>query len=224
MHETSFYREFLDIFPLCAEPAFTSVASEGNLSHVHSIFFSKPYVVMRISGGIGRGRRLKVPGGSHVRPTSDKVKQALFNILSDRVASAVFLDLFAGAGGIGIEALSRGAAHVTFVDVSRDSLNVIKHNIEQAGFIDRALVVLSKAESFLKKKSGPYDIVFLDPPYDEAIEPLLELIAGTTIVHPDSIIITEHFKKQLSPHKVMQLTLCREARYGDTVLAFYKFS
>lgn len=160
--------------------------------------------------------------GSRVRPTSDKVKQALFNILGDRATDAVFLDLFAGAGGIGIEALSRGAARVTFVDASRDSLNSIKQNIEQLGFGDRAQVVLSKAESFLKKPSGLYDIVFLDPPYAEEIAPLLALIAGSGILKPDSIVIAEHFKKQPSPESAGELTLCRQAKYGDTVLAFYK--
>jgi 16S rRNA (guanine(966)-N(2))-methyltransferase RsmD len=177
---------------------------------------------MRVTGGIGRGRRLKVPTGSRVRPTSDKVKQALFNILGDRVAGSAFLDLFAGAGGIGIEALSRGAGRVVFVDASRDSLNSIKQNLEQTGFGDRAEVVLSKAASFLKKPSGPYDIVFLDPPYAEETAPLLEQIAGARILKPDSILIAEHFKKQPSPERAGSLERYREARYGDTVLAFYK--
>src|SRR5512147_404851 len=121
---------------------------------------------MRITGGTGRGRRLKVPAGPRVRPTSDKVKQALFNIIGSRIEGATFLDLFAGAGGIGIEALSRGAGRVAFVDDSRESLKIIRSNVEQAGFADhRALLVFSKVESFLKKPSGPYDFIFLDPPY-----------------------------------------------------------
>jgi 16S rRNA (guanine966-N2)-methyltransferase len=177
---------------------------------------------MRVTGGIGRGRRLKVPSGSRVRPTSDKVKQALFNILGDRVDGSAFLDLYAGAGGIGIEALSRGATRVTFVDASRDSLNSIKQNIEQLGFGDRAAIVLAKAESFLKKPSGPYDILFLDPPYAEEMAPLLELIAAAEIMKSDAIVIAEHFKKQLSPNKAGKLELYREAQYGDTVLAFYR--
>lgn len=177
---------------------------------------------MRVTGGIGRGRRLKVPAGSSVRPTSDKVKQALFNILADRVEAAVFLDLYAGAGGIGIEALSRGAAHVTFVDVSKEALAVLRHNVEQMGFGDHAEVVPAKAESFLKKPSRPYDIVFLDPPYAEEMAPLLDLIAGSKILKSASIVIAEHFKKQPSPEKAGALALYRESRYGDTVLAFYK--
>ncbi len=160
--------------------------------------------------------------GSRIRPTSDKVKQALFNILGDRTAGSSFLDLYAGAGGIGIEALSRDAARVTFVDASRNSLNVVKQNIEQTGFGDRAEVVLSKAELFLKKQAGRYDIVFLDPPYADAMQPLLELIAESGILNAGSIVIAEHFKKQPSPEQAGRLTLCRQAKYGDTVLAFYK--
>jgi 16S rRNA (guanine(966)-N(2))-methyltransferase RsmD len=176
---------------------------------------------MRITGGIGRGRTLKVPAGSKVRPTSDKVKQALFNILGDRVPGSVFLDLFAGAGGIGIEALSRGAERVVFVDGTRESLETVKHNIEKTGFGERAEAVLSKVEPFLKKRSGPYDIVFLDPPYTMEMLPLLQLVAGSGLLKRDAVVIAEHFKKQASPVTAGALALYREAKYGDTVLAFY---
>jgi 16S rRNA (guanine(966)-N(2))-methyltransferase RsmD len=177
---------------------------------------------MRITGGIGRGRQLKVPAGEKVRPTSDKVKQALFNILGDRVPGSVFLDLFAGAGGVGIEALSRGADRVVFVDGDRGSLDVVKHNIEHAGFAHCAETVLAKAETFLKKRSGPYDIVFLDPPYTMEMLPLLQQVAGSGLLKNDAVVIAEHFRKQLSPGMAGALALEREARYGDTVLAFYK--
>jgi 16S rRNA (guanine(966)-N(2))-methyltransferase RsmD len=159
-----------------------------------------------------------------VRPTSDKVKQALFNIIGEKVIDAFFLDLFAGAGGIGIEALSRGAGHVVFVDSSRASLTVVRQNIDQTGFGDKSQAVLSKVESFLKKPSASYDIVFLDPPYADELQPLLELIAGAGLLKSDSIVIAEHFKKQSSPAVAGGLTLYREAKYGDTVLAFYKLS
>ena len=117
---------------------------------------------MRITGGTSKGRNLKVPAGSKVRPTSDKVKQALFNILGEKVNKASFLDLFAGAGGIGIEALSRGAERVVFVDDARYSLHVIKKNIELIGFGKRAEIVGAKVDKFLKKASEHFDIVFLD--------------------------------------------------------------
>ncbi len=179
---------------------------------------------MRVTSGTGRGRRLKVPSGSRVRPTSDKVKQALFNILGDRVIDAEFLDLFAGAGGIGLEALSRGAGRVVFVDSSRESIDAVKHNVELTDFSSRAQTVLSKVESFLRKQSRPFDIVFLDPPYAAELQPLLELIAAAGVAKTDGIVIAEHFKKQPSSEKAGSLSLYREARYGDTVLAFYKNS
>lgn len=177
---------------------------------------------MRITGGTGRGRRLKVPAGPRVRPTSDKVKQALFNIIGGRIEGSTFLDLFAGAGGIGIEALSRGADQVAFVDDSNESLKIIRSNVKQAGFAGRAQIVFARAESFLRKPTGPYDIIFLDPPYAMQLESLLELIANSGIVKPGGDVIAEHFKKQPSPSRAGTLTLYREARYGDTVLAFYR--
>lgn len=176
---------------------------------------------MRVTGGNERGRQLKAPPGSSVRPTSDKVKQALFNILGDRVAGAVFLDLFAGAGGIGIDALSRGAERAVFVDEARGSLAVVRQNIDDLGYGNRAVTVLSTAEAFLKKPSGHYDIAFLDPPYADNMQPLLELLASAGVLKPDAIVVAEHMKKQPSPEKAGCLTLQRAARYGDTVLAFY---
>ncbi len=177
---------------------------------------------MRITGGTSKGRNLKVPAGSKVRPTSDKVKQALFNILGEKVSKSSFLDLFAGAGGIGIEALSRGAERVVFVDDARDSLHVIKKNLELIGFGKRAEIIGAKAEKYLKKASEQFDIVFLDPPYTLEQEPVLNLIAESGMLRPDSIVIAEHFKKQPSPKQAGVLMLTREAVYGDTVLAFYE--
>lgn len=176
---------------------------------------------MRITGGMGRGRRLKGPSGKRIRPTSEKVKQALFNILSDKIGGAVFLDLFAGAGGIGIEAISRGAARAVFVDASKDAVRLILANIQAADFADRAVVIHSGAEAFLKRGGYTFDIVFLDPPYAEDLEPLLRMISEADILSQDGIVVAERFKKQSSVERAGGLALFREARYGDTVLAFY---
>ncbi len=177
---------------------------------------------MRITGGTGKGRRLRVPAGSRVRPTSDKVKQALFNILGGKVSGSLFLDLFAGTGGIGIEALSRGAQQVFFVDDSRSSLEATRHNIDQAGFGDKVKVIPSRAESYLKKAQEQFDVIFLDPPYSLDQDPLLHLVSSSGVLKPDSTVVFEHFKKQKSPETAGRLVLDREAVYGDTVLAFYR--
>jgi len=178
--------------------------------------------IMRITGGTGRGRKLKVPSGSRVRPTSDKVKQALFNILGESVRHARILDLYAGTGGVGIEALSRGAASVSFVDVAGESLKVIRLNIDQAGLSGRARLVASKAEAYLARTEEQFDIIFLDPPYAVEQGPLLELISASRVLLDGSVVVFEHFKKQTSPGQAGRLALYREAQYGDTVLAFYK--
>ena len=179
---------------------------------------------MRVSGGKGRGRKLRVPAGARVRPTSDKVKQALFNILGDRVQGAAFLDLYAGAGGIGIEALSRGAGRVIFVDTSRDSADCIRQNLDNMGIGEGAQVIQADVQAFLNKHGETYDIVFLDPPYAMDLGPLLEQIGAARVVKVDSLVIAEHFKKQPSPEQAGRLVLDREKHYGDTVLAFYKLA
>lgn len=177
---------------------------------------------MRVTGGIGRGKRLRVPAGDRVRPTSDKVKQALFNILGERVPGSRFLDLFAGAGGIGIEALSRGASRVVFVDDDRKSLKVIRLNVDSSGLGGRAEIVPSKAEKYIMRTDEQFDVVFLDPPYSLDIRPLLEELADSQLLKGDSIVVAEHFKKQSSPETAGVLSRYREAVYGDTVLAFYR--
>lgn len=176
---------------------------------------------MRITGGTGRGRRLKAPSGKHIRPTSEKVRQALFNILSDKIEGAVFLDLFAGAGGIGIEAISRGAAKAVFVDASREAVRLIQANIEAADFADKAEVIHLEAEAFLRRRRQTFDIIFLDPPYTEDLAPLLHMISEADILRTGGIVVAERFKKQPSVKSAGHLELFREARYGDTVLAFY---
>lgn len=178
---------------------------------------------MRVTGGIGRGRRLSAPSGERLRPTSDKVKQALFNIIGEKVSGAAFLDLYAGAGGIGIEALSRGASHVVFVDTSGESIELVRQNLQKTGFARNAEVIQADAVSFLERRSGPYDIIFLDPPYAEELLPLLKRISDAAMLKPDGLVIAEHFKKQKSPEKAGGLQLFRASKYGDTVLAFYQF-
>lgn len=147
---------------------------------------------MRVVAGSARGLRLDAPPGHGTRPTSDRVREAIFNSLhsGDLVVDAAVLDLFAGSGALGIEALSRGAAHATFVESDRAALATLRANIQRCGLTDRATVVASSAERFLDRSAvvgRPFDLALLDPPYafDAWSELLRSLDAATLVVESD---------------------------------------
>ena len=179
---------------------------------------------MRIVGGTLGGRVLRAPRGPATRPTSEKVREALFAILGD-VTGARVLDLFAGAGGLGIEALSRGAAHATFVDAARPAIAAIRENLAQLG-LPPACATLHGAEAvaFAARAAPavPWDVVFVDPPYasDLAVRavsalPAAALAAGATVV-------IEHDRRHAPPDTLGSLLRTDERRYGDTLVSFYR--
>ena len=178
---------------------------------------------MRIISGDLKRRRLLVPPGRSVRPTSDKVKEALFNILSARIEGAAFLDLYAGAGSIGIEAISRGAREVVFVEGDPKALHYLKKNLADLGIEGKARVVFKGVSDFLKKeRGGPFDLIFLDPPYQsDEIEKTLPILAEGDMITDKGIVIIEHFHKKQAPEKIGRLNLLRRCKYGETALSFY---
>ena len=148
---------------------------------------------MRVIAGSARRLNLITPKGMSTRPTSDKVKETLFNILAPGLYGVRFLDLFAGSGGIGIEALSRGAVWCTFVEKDKEAVSCIRKNLETTRFSDRAAVVpydvLTSLPSLGKEK---FDIVFMDPPYDLGLEKrVLSLLAGSALIDADTLFIAE---------------------------------
>jgi 16S rRNA (guanine966-N2)-methyltransferase len=173
---------------------------------------------MRVVAGEYRGRRLDAPAGTATRPTADRVREAVFNILGD-VSGAVVLDLYAGSGALGIEALSRGAASATFVDRDERAVAAVRANLQAFGAVAR--VVRSDATAFLGRDEGAmYDLVFLDPPYDSAPElgeGLTELLPK--VVAHDAVIVTESDKR--SPLQ-LALPLADERTYGDTRIAIHR--
>jgi 16S rRNA (guanine966-N2)-methyltransferase len=181
---------------------------------------------MRIIGGQARGRRLKAPKGSATRPTGDRVKQSLFDILTPRVAGARFLDAFAGAGGIGLEALSRGAARVVFVDDDRAAVAAINENLEALGAAAEVQVFRQDARVALASLADTgvrFDIIFFDPPYDSPLyEEVLEQIGGTSVLRDGGVAIAEHFHKRVLPETIGGLVRTREVRIGDHRLSFYQ--
>jgi len=149
---------------------------------------------MRVISGTANRRRLVTPKGLKVRPTTDRIKETLFNILAPRIADIRFLDLFAGSGGIGIEALSRGAAGCVFVDNDKDSMRCIKENLESCKLADRAQTVFSdatRAVAGLKTQGRKFDIIFMDPPYGKEIEKEVLYTMRDSILADDGLIIVE---------------------------------
>ncbi len=179
---------------------------------------------MRIIAGSARGRKLLVPPGRSVRPTSDRVREALFNILAGEVTGCRFLDLYAGSGAVGIEALSRGAGQVDFVEQAPTSLQVLQDNLQRAG-LERAARVhpmpVRRAVTLLGGESALFDLIFADPPYGEQAErsALLEQLGGAGLLCPGGRVIVEFpAREPWTPPATLEIL--REARYGDTLLAF----
>jgi 16S rRNA (guanine966-N2)-methyltransferase len=149
---------------------------------------------MRVISGTANRHRLVTPKGLKVRPTTDRIKETLFNILAPRIADVWFLDLFAGSGGIGIEALSRGAAGCVFVDNDRDSMKCIRENLESCRLADRAQTVFSDAARAvvgLKAQGKKFDIIFMDPPYEHEIEKEVLYAMKDSLLNEDGLIIVE---------------------------------
>ncbi len=181
---------------------------------------------MRIIGGIHRGRRLRAVEGLAVRPTSDRLRETLFNILAPRIEGSRFLDICAGSGAVGLEALSRGAGAATFIDNSRRACSVIEANLQTLGIKREATVINRDAFTALKRladEAKQFDIVFLDPPYASGIyDTLMHELATTALLSNDSIVIVEHRAKTPPEPHYDELKLFREVKQGESAIAFYK--
>ena len=188
---------------------------------------------MRIVAGKFKGRRLKTLKGSEVRPTADRVKESLFGIFGEGVVDADFLDLCAGTGSIGLEALSRGAKSTTFVDSNYHAIRIIESNLEMCG-LDRKhpqvqLIHLDarKALARLGKRKAQFDLIYFDPPYASKIhKSCLKHIAEANLLSPDGVLVVEHgkiHKADWTESLILdELVLSRQERYGDTMLSFYQ--
>lgn len=180
---------------------------------------------VRIISGNFRGRRLRAPDGLSTRPTSDRVREALFNILGAQVAGARFLDLCAGSGAVGLEALSRGAESVVFVEQARRALAFIEENIEHCGVGDATTIVAKEATAALKVLAArdlKFDIVYVDPPYDAGIyKPILSMLNSRKLVEPDGVVIVEYRWRDRLPSEVGDLRRYRDVRHGEATLGFY---
>ncbi len=181
---------------------------------------------MRIIGGSARGRRIAPPKGGAIRPTTDRVREALFNILPRDLAGRRVLDLFAGSGSLSLEALSRGAESALLVDTSAAAAKLIQRNVDALGFTDRARIwkyPVGKALSRLADEGVAYDAIFLDPPYDGGwIGKTLAAIARAGTLHPEGVVVAEHSMREGVEEGYGALMRRDRRRYGDTVLSFFE--
>ncbi len=177
---------------------------------------------MRIIAGEFKGRRLESPADNSVRPTTDKVKEALFSILTEKIWASRVLDLFSGTGNLGIEALSRGAAECVFCDSSRDSIRLIKSNIAHCKAQDGARVIPGDFRKTLMNLEGTFDIILLDPPYGKGfLEPAFELIRDRGLLAEDGVIVAEHRKEEDLPEEFFGFKKIKERKYGIIKLSIY---
>jgi 16S rRNA (guanine966-N2)-methyltransferase len=181
---------------------------------------------MRVIAGKFKGRNLKSPPSMQVRPTSDRLRETLFNVISAHVPESRFLDLCAGSGAVGIEALSRGAAHATFVDRSRRSCQLIEANLKLCRVPEQQWdIYCSEATEFLKQTSthtaDHWDVVFFDPPYKQDYLPMLELVGASELLNEDGLLVVEHHHKTELPETAGTLRRTRVLKQGDSSLSFY---
>lgn len=180
---------------------------------------------MRVIGGRYKGRRLHAPADLEIRPTISRLKECYFNIVRERVPGARFLDLCAGTGSMGIEALSRGAREVVFLDSGRQAETLIRRNLAICGVAEGARLIggdLFRELPRLGLEKAPFDLVYFDPPYFRGIyERTLTLVGEHGLLAPDGLLAANHFKKVALPETVGSLGRVREVRQGDSVLAFY---
>jgi 16S rRNA (guanine966-N2)-methyltransferase len=180
---------------------------------------------MRLTGGLDRGRRLIVPKGARTRPTASKVREAIFNILGPPPGPV--LDLYAGTGALGLEALSRGAPSAVFVERDGNALSALRRNLRELGIEGRATVIGADVRTALRRlgaTGGRFSWVFLDPPYVRETEGVLGELSGSDLLTSCAVVILEHDKRMPPSESVGCLFLTDRRQYGDTELSFYRCS
>ncbi|MBM3218069.1 MAG: 16S rRNA (guanine(966)-N(2))-methyltransferase RsmD [Candidatus Rokubacteria bacterium] len=181
---------------------------------------------MRVLAGALKGKRLVTPRGSTTRPTADQVRIALMDTLMPRLPEARVLDLFAGAGGVGLEALSRGAAHATFVERDARAVAALRANVETLGVAAQTRIERADVRAALERlgrDGARFDVVFLDPPYDEdLVLPTLERLGTSPVVDAGALVIAQHLTKRPPPPGIGRLRAYRTRRFGETTLTFFR--
>ncbi len=175
---------------------------------------------IRVTAGSAKGLILRIPSRPKTRPTSGRVREAIFSSIGNRRFGSV-ADLFAGSGILGIEALSRGAASVTFVESNRTAVTVIRANLEKSKFADRSLVIVRTVESMLREAEPEFDLVLADPPYDYADLDGLVTGVADSLLRPEGILVFEHASRRGPPAACPGLTLSKTRTHGDSAFSIF---
>jgi len=179
---------------------------------------------MRIITGTSKGKKLRPLRGQAIRPTSDRVKESIFNILGEEVEGKHVLDLFAGTGNLGIEALSRGATRTVFVEKEKLAIDLIKKNLSHCGFDDRFHIITSEVERAIRhlhRKGDVFDFIFMDPPYRRGlVQKTLGILQAHPLHHEDSILVIEHDRRETLSESTEGWVLVRKRPFRDTVVSF----
>lgn len=178
---------------------------------------------MRIIGGQRRGKRLAAPSGRNIRPTADRIRESIFNIIAARVGGARVLDLFAGTGAMGLEALSRGAMEAVFVDSGPEAVALVQRNLAACRFADRARVIRQDVPAALAVLGGRplFDLVFMDPPYHRAmVAPTLAALNAAAVTAPNVLVVVEHAPQEALPAQAGGWRCIDQRRYGKTLVSF----
>lgn len=178
--------------------------------------------MLRVIAGAHKGRRLKTPTWDGLRPTSDRLRETLFNVVSPRLEGARVLDGYAGTGALGIEAISRGATSVTFIDEDRRAQALVDENLARCGIENGYAIIrasVARGIETLQAAGQVFDLVLLDPPYD--LDPARALSGVEAIMAPDALLVLEHGRRQPVPAEAGRLRLGRDLKSGDSALAFY---
>lgn len=177
---------------------------------------------MRIISGIRRGHKLAEFEGEDIRPTTDRVKESVFNLIQNRIADAEVLDMFSGSGALSFEALSRGASRAVCIDMDKRSIDVIKKNAADLGFEDKCKIINASCFDYMASAKESFDIIFLDPPYNKGfIEPVLEGIVEHNLLKPDGIVVLESDNTDFR-EEPDGLLVIKQRRYGRTYITVYE--
>lgn len=184
---------------------------------------------MRVISGERKGTRLKAVPGSATRPTTDKVKESLFNIIGPYFSGGQALDLYAGSGGLGIEALSRGCDHAVFVDRQAKAIQTLQENLQATHYTSAATVYRQDARAVLEQLIGreeSFKLIFMDPPYhDQAHVSFLEMIESNGLLTDNGVVVCEHGSDVTLPDRVGELEKIKEQRYSDVItISFYEYA